>query len=976
MGRPPWHLRPTEPGSGTLPSPPREWGGSDPSAARILVLEDSPELAARNRRLLAQIGTVTEAVTTSAAIDAIATGRFDVALCTYPFDATIGLEVLDDLYLASPGMPCIVLSDNPGDIRSDPRASRVVALLPRTDLDPSLLRDTVAEALGRGGDARTAGTAAQYEAILDSVDDGVMLVSATGRIVGTNSKGLAIFGLVPDDRGAETIWDLPGPPRERPNPSRREHPVARAIEQNGSVTAVREIVRRSDGAHRWVEFTAHPLVVEGESRPYAATLAVRDVTDRRAAESVRRSVERREVALAGQAADGYVIVGTDGRIYDASPRIMSDRRLSPTIGSRAIALVEPTSRRAFMKAFFDCRDRPAGPVRVRLTMTEEDGDRRVVDATFTNWIAEPSVAGIVVNFHDVTELARLEDARSSQHGTFELTFEHASIGMAVLDLSFRLERANPALLKLLGRRLEELVGHNGMDFVHPEDRETARTDLDAVARGLALEYHASRRYIRAGGDVIWVNIDGVVVRDSSGQPLQIIVQFQDVTERRRSADALAHQSLHDGLTGLPNRRLLYGRLERAIESSSASTGGVAVIYVDIDRFQGVTDTFGHAAGDDLLTQIAGRIASGLLRSDTLARFGVDEFVIVRDRCDDVAAAALGDNIVRRFDTPFRVENEEIRLTASVGVVLVDEFGSASYALRDSDAAAGRAKELGGGRSEIFDAELRHTAARRFGLEQSLSRAIDEDELRVVYQPIIDLASLNMVGFEALLRWNSPEWGDLSPTKIIEIAESTGQIAQIGELVLSAALQDVARARLAAGPDSRLWVSVNLSSREFAITDPVARCAAMLAEYGVSPDALRFELTETAVMEDVEESINELGRLRGLGVKVALDDFGTGHSSLAYLSRMPISAIKIDHSFVWSLADTARDRAIIEAVVTMAKTLGIEICAEGVESEEQRALLEHLGCDNGQGFFFAAPLETDELLAYIAAGLVMGEHCAR
>jgi diguanylate cyclase (GGDEF)-like protein/PAS domain S-box-containing protein len=636
-----------------------------------------------------------------------------------------------------------------------------------------------------------------------------------------------------------------------------------------------------------------------------------------------------------------------------------------------MGLFHATSRPEFTEAFFASRERPERTVCARVVLLDANRGNRTVDATFSNWVAEPSVAGVVVNLRDVTELARFEAAHQLADGRFELTFEHASIGMAVIDTSLRVIRTNQALLTLLGRRSEEVLGGAFSGVVHPHERELTGAELAQVARGEVREYHASRRLIRSNGQVAWVDLDGVLVCDAAGAPTHVIVHVQDTTDRRLSEDALAHQSLHDALTGLPNRTLLDDRLNGAIGRAGGVSGEVAVLYVDIDRFQGVNDGLGHGAGDDLLLQVAGRLAAGLRRADTLARFGSDEFVIVREGCDAAAAAALGDAVVRQFDRPYRIGDEEVRVTASVGVVLVDERSSGSDALRDADVAATRAKRRGGGRSEQFEAEARQRAAQRFGLEQLLSRAIDRRELRVVYQPILEIATDRLAGFEALLRWHTPKHGELAPGEIIEIAESTGQIARIGELVLADALDRVVEARRVVGPGADLWVSVNLSSREFVITDPVARCAEMLAARAVTADAVRYELTETAVMEDVEASIAQLRRLQALGVKVALDDFGTGHSSLAYLARLPVSVLKIDHSFISSLSETPRDLAIIEGIVSMGKTLGLELCAEGIETPQQFEVVSRLGCDHGQGYFFARPLEADELSAYVAAGVAFG-----
>lgn len=304
---------------------------------------------------------------------------------------------------------------------------------------------------------------------------------------------------------------------------------------------------------------------------------------------------------------------------------------------------------------------------------------------------------------------------------------------------------------------------------------------------------------------------------------------------------------------------------------------------------------------------------------------------------------------------------------SVGALLVDEFDSAGDDPRE-DVAAATSKSVvrGGDRSEFFAPDI--DAAHRYEFEHTLPRAIENHDLRVVYQPILEIATGSLVGFEAFVRWVSPMWGVLPSMNIVEIAESTGTIEQIGAFVLSEALDQVTRAREIEGSGSRLWVSVNLSPLEFSTTDLVARCAAMLQARAVSADALRYELSETMIMEEVEGSIAQLHRLHDLGVKVALDDFGTGLSSLAYLSKMPFSALKIDHSFVSSLSDTAREVAIIEAIVAMGNALGVEICAEGIETDAQLAIVERLGCEHGQGYLFSTPLMPDELLAYVAAGI--------
>ncbi|HWD23950.1 MAG TPA: diguanylate cyclase, partial [Acidimicrobiales bacterium] len=686
----------------------------------------------------------------------------------YPFDGTIGLEVLDDLYAAAPGVPCVMITDHPGDVRGDPRAARPWALLPRTDLAPDVLLESIAAAIVQAGERRPAAASRQQRAILDGFDDGVMLVSTTGRIISRNEMASMIFGLSTGGRDVRTVWDLPGAFADRPDSSRRDHPLSRAVERNARISAVREIVRPIDRVRRWIEFVAQPLVADGESLPYAVVLTIRDVTAQHAEQRARRQVEHRELALTEHATDGYVVLDADGRILDASPTVLRGRRFGSVIGSRAIELLEPSARRAFTEALLVCRGRPRRPEHVRVGWVDGDGGCRIVDATLTDWTAETSIEGIVVNLRDVTDFATIEERDQSEEkdqsviDRCDFAFEQASSGMAVLDLSFRVVRANGSLLELLGRHADDVVGSDLASVVHRADRDAYRSELESVADGRIGESRSSYRLLGVNDQFVWVDLDVVMVPDAGSEPRHLFVQMHETTGRRRSEVALA---IFDTLTGLPNRRLLHDRLTRAIEQIVTSEGGVAVVRLDIDRFQGVNDTLGYDTGDELLTQVVGRIASGLARSDTFARIRGDAFVIVREQCDEVAAAALGQQLVRRFDEAFLVSGQEILLTASTGVVLVDELGSVADALRDADAAARIARARGGDRSEVFVAELRHQAEHRFGLEQTLSRAIENDDLRVVYQPIIDIATGSLVGFEALLRWYSPVWGEVPSMNI-------------------------------------------------------------------------------------------------------------------------------------------------------------------------------------------------------------------
>lgn len=560
--------------------------------------------------------------------------------------------------------------------------------------------------------------------------------------------------------------------------------------------------------------------------------------------------------------------------------------------------------------------------------------------------------------------ARLRQA----HDQFEAAFEHASIGMALLDGERRILQANPSLAGLLGVSAAELRGSSFVDWAAGSDRVELEDALAGLSAGLP-GLRAEVRFRRTDGSVRWGLVAASWLAGSAGVPPRIVAQVENVHSRKSAEARLEHQAQHDALTGLPNRFLLLARLESAL----AADDDLCLVFLDLDRFKIVNDGLGHAAGDRLLVEVAARLRAGSRPGDVVVRLGGDEFVVL---CHGVRteqeARAVAERVLSALRAPVRLEaRSEVVPLASAGVALSAPGCTAETLLRDADTAMYGAKAAGGGRVRVFTPELHQAARRTHELEVDLRRALVEERLTLVYQPVVDLTTGRVVELEALLRWHDEVRGSVSPNEFIPVAEQSGLIDDLGSWVLGRALADAVRWP-AGRHGSAPGVAVNVSPRQLLDPGFPAAVAVLLAEHGLEPARLWLELTETALVEDTRQLVPALRALREVGVRLAIDDFGTGHASLTYLAQLPVDGVKVDRSFVTGVADDAGSAAIVGGVVAMAGAFSLTVVAEGVETGEQLQRLRRLGVDRVQGFLLSEPLHdaaVHSVLTAAAAELV-------
>lgn len=512
--------------------------------------------------------------------------------------------------------------------------------------------------------------------------------------------------------------------------------------------------------------------------------------------------------------------------------------------------------------------------------------------------------------------------------------------------------ANHAAANLFGAAsAETLLGLAVADFVHPDHHENFRAHERHLRRNQQSDLKAEK-FVRMDGQVRDVEV--VMASVTYGGKLAIQILTRDITERRRAETQLLHDAFHDSLTGLPNRALFMDHLKLAVNHCSRIKGYLfAVLFIDLDRFKIINDSLGHIAGDELLVAIGRRLEICLRDGDTIARLGGDEFTILLDGIRDYAdAQRVAERVKEVLEQPFALSGRELFVTASIGIKysgVTDE--EPEDLLRDADTAMYSAKALGKAQYQEFDARMHSHAMTLLQIESDLRRAIDREEFEVNYQPIVSLESGRINGFEALVRWRHPERGLIPPSDFIHIAEENGLIIPIGRWVLRQACLQMRRWHENLPSTRQMKISVNLSCKQFMQPTIVAQVLETLRETGLSPGSLKLEITESVMMERGDYAMSVLEQLSEAGVELSLDDFGTGYSSLSYIQHFPVSALKIDQSFIRRIGGE-QNGEIVRAVIALARNLGLEVVAEGIETVLQLDLLKELGCGQGQGYYFS------------------------
>ena len=605
------------------------------------------------------------------------------------------------------------------------------------------------------------------------------------------------------------------------------------------------------------------------------------------------------------------------------------------------------------------------------------GFRLSMDDSYSHILKEwvRGLAALVLLFDIYTvyqhlQLQRVRRRLIERERLFHLITENAADMIAVVDTHGKRIYNSPAYEKILGYSPEELAATSSIEQIHPDDR--ARV-LDAAQKahltgcGERLEYRIRHK------DGSWRVLESTssAIPGADGESEGLVIVNRDITDRKRAEALLEHRAFHDGLTSLPNRALFLDRLQRAISVSQRhSDFKFAVLLIDIDEFKMFNDSLGHATGDELLIQIARRLTACLRGADTvsrglngiaqyagdhtLARPGGDEFVVLAAELRDPSdAIRMAERIQERINAPFALNGREVVISASIGIVFSGRSTTAEDILRDAEIAMYRAKHAGKARCEVFDNAMQADAVNRLQLETDLRKALECNEFRVYYQPLVSLQDGRIVGFEALTRWQRPH-GIAMPSEFITVAGETGLIVPMNRRLLRDACQQLQRWQSLFPSVVPLFMSINVTAREFEQPDVASHIRESLQQIGIDPRSIDLEITENIAMKDAVRSAVVLSELKKLGVRLSIDDFGTGYSSLSRLQRFPVDTLKIDRSFISGMGTDLESHEIVRIIVILAHSLGLKVVAEGIETQEQMDTLKHLGCELGQGYLFSRP----------------------
>ncbi len=682
----------------------------------------------------------------------------------------------------------------------------------------------------------------------------------------------------------------------------------------------------------------------------------------------RRKSDRRFRALVENSSEFVLVVDAEDRGQFASPVVerLLGRPESYFTGPLPDEFVHPEDQDEFTELIAAARERATEDDPHEVRLRHADGGYRWFEMRARDLTNEPEIAGLVLTARDITDRRLAEQRLARSEARFRSLVQNSSDVVAVIDEGGAITYVSPAVTLMLGFMAEELVGTNVMRLLPADEVTRAMQLLEGVTANPFEQLNIEMRLRDRAGS--WRNVDVTISDMRQETAVQgIVLNVRDVTVRRALEEDLQRKALHDELTGLGNRVHFEKRLNRAISRTDARLDQVAVLMIDLDDFKEINDSLGHRAGDQLLMSIAERIRTCLRVSDVAARLGGDEFgILLEDTYGEAEVLAVADRVLLAISQPFLIDGRHITSSASIGIVVDADRSSSSEALmRAADVAMYLAKERGKGRYEVFQEAVHSGAFERLQLKAALSDAITGDGLVLHYQPIVDLNSQSIIGCEALVRWNHPERGLVPPGEFIPLAEDSGLIVGLGRWVLNEACRQMSEWERDHPTTRDLRVSVNLSVRQIDSPSLMVDIADAIEYGGITPNRLTLEITESLVMNDDAETLARLAALRAQGITLAVDDFGTGYSSLGYIQQFPLDVIKIDRSFVGRLDDPdSGTYQLVRTIVDLARGLNATTVAEGIETMAQLEALRSMGCQYGQGFYFARPVPSDQFIALL------------
>ena len=696
-----------------------------------------------------------------------------------------------------------------------------------------------------------------------------------------------------------------------------------------------------------------------------ALILVRDISDRKQSEINLQESEEKYRRIVETAGEGIWILDRDHNTSFVNPQMakMLGCTVAEMVGRSVFSFLDEKGQ-AIAELHFD-RRRQGIQESYDFKFIRQDGSELwVIISGKPLFDREGNYAGTLGMMTDITERKQIEQALCESEQRLEgILASIQDVVWSTSVMTLEVLYMNRAAEKVFGRPVTEFNRDRLLWFkiVHPEDKKQVRQNIGSLfeAGSIEMEY----RIVRPDGEIRWLYHRSRVAYDNAGQPIRVDGIDTDITERKQAEDRLEHNAFYDSLTDLPNRALFIDRLEHALTRSKRAPESIfAILFLDLDGFKLINDSLGHLTGDRLLQGFARRLHDCLRPSDTLARLGGDEFTILLEDIKNVKDAILvAERILQNLHLPFNLDGQQVFTNTSIGIALSTvNYQRADEILRDADTAMYRAKAQGKGCYAIFDPKMYHLALSRLQLETDLRRAINCQEFQVFYQPIVSLVTGKIAEFEALIRWQHPEKGLISPAEFIPIAEETGLIVPIGQWILKEACQQMQAWHQQFSQTIPLKISVNLSGKQIKASNFIEQIDKILAETGLDASCLKLEITESLLIENVEISSHLFLELRKRNIELCLDDFGTGYSSLSYLRRFPVNTIKIDRSFVKQLKPEDDSNEIVRAIITLAHILGMTAIAEGIETPEQLQQLQQLSCQKGQGYLFSKPLSKEDI----------------